>query len=391
MTQVMSMSSGAIDPIAVAKRVFWRPVTEATLKVGQPVCYSSDSIYDYQGRSVDPVHLGLTRDTYAEGEQEKTARLLVVEEPLTANLNAFAGIVKCLGPKAGADGDFIEIWIPNGAVLPCYIDQSVTLDETILGIRDGEADVSYPGNGVTNPGRPIGVAKETIDRGTPGMCWVKIDPNMFSCQYGVSDSAYLKVDGGSAVNKKYVEIVDATPVIGFLNDSRLLYDGIMTEGQLTVANDFLHFTGSNTAAAASYIRGGVSLVHLDGCTLNSASLVVAGFHAQLGGTPAAFTACSKACALWVDVGVKVNPTAGTYSMIYVSENSDGAYFCDTVFDFYVPRTDYFAKFDASAEGGAHHCIYAMTGDHTTGATDRALKCDIGGTTYYIPLYDGLGV
>lgn len=390
MTKIVSMSSGAIDPIAQSKRVFWRPATDTTvLKVGQPVCYHSDSILDHKDRSIDPVHIGLRRDSYSEGAQDKTARLFCVEEPLEANLNAFAGICKVLGPKAGADGDMIEIWIPNGSILPCWIDQSVTLDETILGIRDGEADVSYPGNGTTNPGKPIGVAKETIDRGTPGLCWVKVDPNMFSFQYGISDTAYLKVQGSHPVNKQYVEITTTAPVIGFLQDNRLLYEAVMASGQLSVANIYLHFKGTNSAAGATYLRPIVSLLHLDACTLTSASAVYAAIHAQIGGTPSSFTTCDQCCALWVEAGLGKSPDGGQYSAMYI--NHGGTIdTLGTVMFIKCPDTDYFIKFSGQEEGGANHFIYAMTGDHTTGGTDRALKCDVGGVTYYIPLYDGLG-
>ena len=177
MSKIVSMSSGAIDPIAQTKRVFWRPATASTvLKVGQPVCYSSDSVLDHKERTVDPTHLGLTEDTYAEGSQEFTARLFVVEEPLTANLKAFAGVVKSLGPKAGADGDMIEIFVPNGAVVPCYVAASVTNEVSILGLVNGTASF-------VSGGRAVGLAQETIDRSeTNGMCWGKINPDMFLYQ-----------------------------------------------------------------------------------------------------------------------------------------------------------------------------------------------------------------
>jgi len=170
MSKIVSMSSGAIDPINVTKRVFWTPVTTTTvLKVGQPVCYNSDSVLDHKARSVDPTHLGLTIDTYAQGEQEFTGRLFVTEEPLTDNLNAFAGIVKSLGPKAGAIGDMIEIFTPvEGVMVPVLTDQNCVEERTIMGIRNGAGtDVSYPG-------RPIGVAQETKDRSSiDGMVWMK--------------------------------------------------------------------------------------------------------------------------------------------------------------------------------------------------------------------------
>ncbi len=169
MSKIQLMGSGAYDVYCLTKRVYWRPVTATTvLKVGQPVCYSSDSVLDHKERTADPTHLGLTKDTYAEGEQEFTGRLFIVEEPLTANLMSFAGIVKSLGPEAGADGDFIEIFVPTeGAVVPVWTDENCAVNTTILGIHNAEVDVSYPGV-------PIGVAMETKDRsGTDGMVWMK--------------------------------------------------------------------------------------------------------------------------------------------------------------------------------------------------------------------------
>jgi len=163
------MSSGAIDPITQTKRVFWRPVTDTTvLKIGQPVCYHSDSVLDHKDRTADPTHLGLRVDTYAEGAQDKTARLFCVEEPLTANLHAFAGICKCLGPKAGADGDMIEIFTPvEGAIVPVWTDQNCVLDRTIVGILDASADI-------TKPGYPVGIAKETVDySAVDGTVWME--------------------------------------------------------------------------------------------------------------------------------------------------------------------------------------------------------------------------
>ena len=169
MSKISLMGSGAFDVYCPTKRVYWRPVTDTTvLKVGQPVCYNSDAVVDHKERTADPTHLGLTKDTYAEGEQEFTGRLFIVEEPLTANLHAFAGIVKSLGPEAGADGDMIEIFTPmEGAIVPVYTDQDCVFDRTIIGILNASVNV-------TKPGYPMGIAKETKDRsGTDGVVWME--------------------------------------------------------------------------------------------------------------------------------------------------------------------------------------------------------------------------
>ncbi len=188
MSKIQNMGVGAYDVYCETKRVFYRPVTASTeVKVGQPVCYNSDSVTDQKERTAHPNtgHLnggGLT--AYAEGVQSFTGRLFIVEEPLTANLHAFAGIVKSLGPKLGTDGDMIEIFIPTeGAIVPVISDQNCILDRTIIGIRNSEAATSYPG-------RPIGVAMETKDRSsTDGLVWMRFKSFDYGAIKGGGDSA----------------------------------------------------------------------------------------------------------------------------------------------------------------------------------------------------------
>jgi len=191
MSKIVSMSSGAIDPIAQTKRVFWRPATTGTaLRTGDPVCYKLDAV-DHKERTVDPTHLGLTEDTYAEGSQEMTGRLFSVEEPLIDNIDAFAGIVKSLGPKAGADGDMIEIFVPNGAIVPANVVLTATVaGRTILAVMVGTRTLGSPTSDIpsfgstagTNDTKAVGIAMETL--AAAGMCWVKLDPNMFVRQGG---------------------------------------------------------------------------------------------------------------------------------------------------------------------------------------------------------------
>jgi hypothetical protein len=226
MTQIVSMSSGAIDPIAESKRVFFRPTTTTdVLRVGDLVCYNSDLVSDHKERTVDPTHLGLTIDTYAEGEQEFTGRLFIVEKPKTANLDAFAGVVKCLGPKAGADGDMIEIWIPNGAVLPVMCDQDCINNRTIVGVRDGAYEGSYPG-------RPIGIAKETYARSAAdGLVWVKVDPNMFLWQHNSTDYDGLIIDAecGASFTLNHIRLETAhTAGTAVAQSTRLVLNGAGT-------------------------------------------------------------------------------------------------------------------------------------------------------------------
>ncbi|MEE8208950.1 MAG: hypothetical protein V3T88_08385 [Nitrosomonadaceae bacterium] len=184
MSKIQLMGSGAYDISCPVKRVFFRPSTAAdTIRVGDQVCYNSDSVQDHKERTADPSHLGLTQDTFAEGEQEFTGRLFIVEKPATANLHAYAGVVKSLGEKIGGDGDMIEIFIPTeGAIVPVISDQNCTLDRTIMGIRNNAYEASYPG-------RPIGVAIETVNRDTTdGLVWMRFKNFDYGGINGASDA-----------------------------------------------------------------------------------------------------------------------------------------------------------------------------------------------------------
>ena len=212
MTQIVSMSSGAIDPIAVSKRVFWRPETASTVaKVGTPVCYNHGVNTDHKERTVDPTHLGLTIDTYAEGEQEFTGRMFNVELPNNDNINEFAGVIKCLGPKAGADGDMIEIWIPNGAMVPALVGISVTKCRTLVGIKSGATALETAIYNTRSAN--CALCQETVDGSTTeSLCWVNLySPLMFNKSSQDQDYEDLIVGVGHTtgdinVFKEYVGI-----------------------------------------------------------------------------------------------------------------------------------------------------------------------------------------
>lgn len=193
------MSQGVIKPmigtnvdcLAETKQVYFRPTADDTVRVGDLVCYNWDLTTDYKERGTTPITGGTA---YAEGSQNYTGRLFVVEKPATANLQFFAGVVAALGDKAGADGDLIEIYVPNGAVVPVMSDQYCLNGRTIVAVRNGVYEGSYP----SSAARPIGIAMETKDRSTDdGLVWTKVDPNMFAWQY---HSSALNVDDEALTN-----------------------------------------------------------------------------------------------------------------------------------------------------------------------------------------------
>ena len=209
MSKIARWTVGMDDPIAVRKRVKFNPSTTTdTVRVGDLVCYDWDLAGDVEERTTNPAsaHMGSddNETTYAEGAQSYNARLLLVEKPATANLMFFAGVVAALGPEGGGHGDTLEIFVPNGAVVPVMCDQYCTVGRTIVAVRNGAYEGSYP----SSAARPIGIAMETVDRSsTDGLVWVKVDPTLFMWNYHASK---LMIDDEGTTSDHIVHRINVT-------------------------------------------------------------------------------------------------------------------------------------------------------------------------------------
>lgn len=371
MAKIVSMSSGAIDPIAQTKRVFFRPVTSTdTIRVGDLVCYNSDAVCDHKERTVDPVHLGLTQHTYAEGAQDFTGRLFIVEKPATANIDFFAGVVKCLGPKAGTDGDMIEIYTPvESAVVPVMCNIACTLNTTILAVRNGQYEASVP----RHPAYPIGIAMETKDRSsTDGLVWMRFDSRNFmkgspSGNLNVPD----ELDGGMQLNKIRVDVACTG------GTQRLLRMELVLEG-----------TGGNTQYGAFQLNTKINGTVDAECAGVSAALIF-GTNAVVG----AINPATPHCAL--DISVQSDDGTVDYSSTMIAGIHFGLYFDESAG---APEQLYVMNFNTSSAywdgllrvGAAVDIgMVAMTGDHAFDGSDYAIPVLIGATTYYIPVIDAL--
>ena len=384
----MSTPTWGLDPKARRISVYFEGST--TIYEGMPVCYNYDTTDNWLGvASVDFTTTASSvseSGTTAEGAQNE-GKFIRVEIPSASNLHAFAGVVAGADHEGETGPKAIDIYIANGAVVPVRCDVDTTTGVTILAMTSGEEELGF----LAADSRPVAIAMETetgLD-GTAGITLARVDPGMFSFNYGTSAAAYSVTPGVYPVNYRYVEFTSTAPTVGFVQDNRLLCNSALASGQLTVSNNYLHVTGSPTAAGATYLRGEATMVHLDGCTLNGAGLIIAGDYASVGGTPAAITAVNFITGLWVDVGVGLNPTAGSYYGIYFSNNGAVDGYLDAVMHFHQGGADQFLDFAAVSSGAGHDLMASMTGDHTFDGNDYALKVTVAGVQYYIPLIDAL--
>ena len=384
--QVANWGQVTVDTIAETKKVVWRPATSTTvLLVGQPVCYNSDATADWKENASNRISSDFGAEdvtAYAEGSQNYNARLLVVEEPLTANLMSFAGVVKSLGPKRGADGDTIEIYVPKeGAVVPAYLAASVTTNASIVGIVNAGASF-------ISGGRPIGIAMETIDRSdTNGMAWIKFQS--FAYQSGTASTVLT----GAVLNTlQHTFINTSGTACNMLVHSTL--SGIMASGN---AWGGLFYTNINAVMTGNcYIRGILSQMNI-GAAVNGPCHISA-IHAQLTGSSEVAN-IEHMCALWAEVSTYRPTVAGTdladeYSIVKLSNGAPAEKGPNEVFFVWGGNgvEDLF-QFDTCLNGGGatDHFLYP----HGTGAdayvkngTGAILKCkvNVDGVDYFIMLY-----
>ncbi len=172
---------------------------------GMPVCYDN-STTNWHGGSMT---LGVVTEslTTAEGEQNE-GKYIRVELPNADNVSLFAGVVAKGSPGIGKAGPgAIDIYVPNGAVVPVLTDQNCLIDQTILAIQSGEEELGVP---VDGDARPVAVARETIDRTTAGLVLAALCPDLFVHQD--KGGTALSVDDASTgtasiVNKVHVSFL----------------------------------------------------------------------------------------------------------------------------------------------------------------------------------------
>jgi len=192
----------------------------ANLQVGMAVSIASatDSAFDgnYVITAVGTAGITITLDmTAAE------AAAVTLQSDVTVkidNISAPAGIVAKGGWCGKAGPRVIDIYVPNGAVVPVRADQNCLAGKTILAINSNEQHLTAP---LASYARPVAIAWETVDRGTTaGLVLAKLDPNLFMYQY--SDNDALSVDDKDTTSSILVNYSNIK-FLGSATYNRVLY------------------------------------------------------------------------------------------------------------------------------------------------------------------------
>lgn len=141
-----------------------------TLREGMPVCYNWDTTTNILGWDKGNSQRGTTT---ADGYQNE-GKFKLVEDPSVSNMRFFAGLLHSAKDlnKAGSGADWIDIVMPNGAIVPAWCDVSVTAGDPAY-LEPGENTLT---NTPVAGGVQVGWFLETVDRsGTAGLCLVKLN------------------------------------------------------------------------------------------------------------------------------------------------------------------------------------------------------------------------
>lgn len=399
----MSLPTWGLDPKARTITVYYEG--SDTLYEGYALCYNQDTTDNWLG--VSNVSATLTASsvtesgTTAEGSQNE-GKFIRVEQPATANLQWFAGVV--VGNSNGITGPCaVDIYVPNGACVPVWTNKSCTIGQS-LGINNG----SYVLQAVTGDGTPMPCARveETVDRsGTNGIALARLYP---TGQQVTATNAYFQPVRSSATSgREYgVQIEGDGFFIGTTAAQSYLLE---LSGDKNTASTgdaysaYLHIAGSNYAAndsnytyrglncAISNRSGGtvgqmyggnisISLKSGSGNLTEAFALQIdaqdltAGTKTRFGGLDVALdregTAATEECGIRVRTRGTINTAINTVFRIDKDASDHGFI---NLFNIETDAVDF----------------AACTGDVTVDTNDKVIPIVLNGTTYYLIAVDSI--
>lgn len=317
----MSFNLTTGNPRAHRIRVYFENSGSATIYEGMPLCYNYDTDTNWFGGSMSNGAVSATTTT-ADGSQNE-GRYIRVELPADNNLMNFAGVVAAGGWVGRSDARVLDIYVPNGAIVPVRCDVDTTEGVTILAITVGEDDLGQPVEGTS---RPVAIAAETetgLDS-TPGITLATLDPNRFV--YQNLDGTALGVSTGTA-NIKVNEINVTSPqTAGRFNAFSVISAVTSTSGSYNGYALAIYSEADISGVVNGATAGTAAWVNLTGGTQTEPICVLqAGFYED----GATLTSSNIMSILQLTSQFTEDPQAGNHAWIYLEEN--GTYSPDAIF------------------------------------------------------------
>ncbi len=368
----MAFSQFGTNSNARRKRVYYTE-TGTTIKEGMPVCYEFDAttnVLNYDKGAGGDVQCQTSRSTTAEGNQNE-GKFMRVEDPDANNIQYFAGVVAGSSYAGLTGARWLDIYIPNGAIVPVRTDLNCLIGQTILAVTTGEQELGVP---LATDSRAVAVAEETVDRGTAGLVLARLALDQF--MYQDHAGTPLSVDDADTTTSTLVNFAN----IKFLGSSSyqrvLSMVGNIAGGGAALFGMFKFRTyvsstpGSlvQVLCANLHIQSGGTLIYGSGEYNSSvyATIETESATPDLGGV----NICAYQAALYL------TESGGAPANVHVLGIPNGT---PTQFDGLL-RT----------QSAAALSISAMTGDHAFDSSDKVLPIKIGDTEWYIPLMNNKG-
>ncbi len=380
----MAESQFGTNSNADRKRVYYTEVS--TIYEGMPVCYefdAVDNVLDYDKGAGGDRACQTTPGTTAEGNLNE-GKFMRVEAPDADNIHAFAGVVAGASYAGLVGPRWLDIYVPNGAIVPVRTDQNCTVGRTILAVHTAEQHLTGP---FDTAGRPVAVAWETSDlSGGAGLILAKLEPNLFLYQKG--DATRLLIDDQDTGSGMAVNYLGINSICASGDFSNL----VVVSATATVSNHSGIYTSlSNTGTGA----GGFHVMQVRGDAFGTAIAGdVNGIYAQIDLEASCVTTGGIAAGFFGKVHVKAaagtitgKVVAGRFSLALdkaIAGVTSQLYFEHTTVAGITPDFLFEAATSLAISGSA------VTGNTAHDASDIAIAVRIGGATYYIIAQDSKG-
>ncbi len=361
-----------LETAAVKKRVLF--TSETVIYEGMPVCYEYDTTTNIDGYDATD---GAGTDT-DEGHQCEGKYVRVVDVGNNYVMH-FAGVVagSSLHGVTGNGHQWLDIYIPNGAVVPVRCDVDTTAGITLLAITVGSREFGRP---IMTTSRVVALAMETEDALSAGadITLARLDTGLSI--YQDLDGTPLSLGAGDdSVSANVINVTYAGTGGGVEGLRVSVTDtGVRLTGGTAAIFAYLAVEGSVTTAA-SYVRTILSQLYLQGATINDAGTMLTAGHFQTGGTPDSFASCSHLSCLWLDYGMPAAPTAGQTELLYMTNGIGAGEMLDQIF--YINSSNR-VMYLFNLEG-----VGDMTYNRPDSVATKAIKILIEGAEYAIMVSD----
>ena len=360
----MAYSQFGTNANARRKRVYYTE-TSTVVREGMPVCYdfdTNDNILGYdKGNSVKG-------STTAEGNMNE-GKFMRVEDPDSGNIQYFAGVVAGASYDGLTGARWLDIYIPNGAIVPVRTDLNCLVGQTILAVTTGQQELGVP---LDTDSRAVAVAEETTNLGTAGLVLARFTLDQF--MYQDHAGTPLSVDDADVATATLVNSIN----IKFLGTSAY-QKGLYAVGEIAGAGGCAYgmwkfrtyvnaalSSDAHTLCANLHLKEAARLPAQGNPEYASSALYVS---VETDGADTPDLSGGNLAAIYI--GYYVDETGGAPAKAYaISINNN------------IAKGDFDGLFTIKNFGSVGDATVA-SGSDGSGASDKRLPIEIDGTTFYL--------